>query len=61
MQNTFEYLQQRCKEAGTNLSKVCEKAGIQKSTVWGWKNKQPQQITMLHKLEETIEELKTAS
>lgn len=54
MENTFEYLQAQCKAAGTNLSKVCDKAGIRKSTVWGWKNNQPLQITILRRLEEAI-------
>lgn len=60
MENPFEELKARCKAAGVTLGRVCDMAGIQRSTIWYWKNHPPTQIQMYRKLLETIEQLSNA-
>ena len=53
-ESTFEYLQRRCDEAGTNLTEICREANIDRSSVERWKEKDPKSIQILKDLESVI-------
>lgn len=58
-ESVFEELRRLAKEAGTNLSTICTRAGHHKSTVWGWKDNPPQQIAMHRELLAEIDRAKS--
>lgn len=57
MENPFEELKARCKAAGITLGHACKAAGIQRSTIWYWKNNPPSQIETYRKMMATIDKL----
>lgn len=54
----FEELQAKCKSANVSLNKVCKLADVPISSVYWWRNQEPNQITALRKIEHQIEILK---
>lgn len=55
MENIFNSLEAACRESGTNLTKVCRKAEVQRSTVQRWKQKEPNTIRIYRRLLAAIE------
>jgi hypothetical protein len=49
-----EALKVECVHAGTNLTKVCELAKVNRSTVEGWKIEEPKTIKILRRLKAAI-------
>lgn len=50
MENIFSSLETACRESGTNLTKMCRAAGVNRSTVQRWKEKEPNTIRLYRKL-----------
>lgn len=50
MENIFEQLEKQCKEAGTNLTKVCRAAGVSRTVPVRWKVKEPKTIRIYRAL-----------
>ncbi len=48
-------LKTRCAAAGTNITAICEKAGVSRSTIERWKKAPPQSIRILNAIEAAIE------
>ncbi len=57
-ENIARSLEVECAKAGTNLTEVCKLAGIQRSTVQRWKEKEPKTIREVRGILEAIEERK---
>lgn len=53
--NIVHSLKLKCTAAGTNLTEVCRKAGVNRQTVERWKKEEPKTLTILRQLEEAIE------
>lgn len=63
MQNIFKELEDACKAAGTNLTKVCRAAGVDRSTLTRWQKEEPKSIRIYRKMLAhipAVEKLKTA-
>lgn len=58
MSNLVNSLKARCAEAGTNITAVCEAAGVSRSTIERWKAKPPKSIQILNDLEKVIADAK---
>jgi transcriptional regulator with XRE-family HTH domain len=54
----YRSLKQRCDAAGTNLQEVCDRAGVARSTVQAWRNREPHTIEIIRRMEAAIEEIK---
>ena len=59
MENIVQSLKVRCTEAGTNISEVCRRAGVARSTVDRWEDKLPNTFRILQKLEQANQEIAT--
>lgn len=55
MENIYNSLEMLCRESGTNLTKACRAAGVNRSTVQRWKEKEPNTIRLYRKLIAAIE------
>jgi hypothetical protein len=55
MENIFIELEQACKDAGTNLTKVCRAANVPRSTPQRWKDSEPNTIRIYRALKNEIE------
>lgn len=55
MDNLFISLDAQCKRAGTNLTRMCHKAGISRSTITRWRSQEPKTVRLYRKLIATIE------
>lgn len=56
-ENIFDSLKVRCAQAGTNLTEVCKRAGVDRSSLERWKRKEPKTITIIRKIETEIEKI----
>ncbi len=59
MENIVTTLKVKCAEAGTNLTEVCRKAKVARSTVDRWEVELPKSFRVLAALEKAIEEIKS--
>lgn len=57
--NIVQSLNMKAVSAGTNLSAVCRRAGVNRATLAKWKNKEPKTLTLLRKLEQAITDIAT--
>ena len=55
MENIFNEIQQACKDAGTNLTRVCRAAKIRRATPERWKDEDPKSVVIYKKLMREIE------
>ena len=53
----YRSLKERCVQAGTNISEVCARAGVERSVPDYWKRKTPKSIETLEKLNKAIAEI----
>lgn len=53
----FEELEQKCKDAGTNLNHVCKEAKVDRTTLEHWKKGDPKTIQILRAIETVITEI----
>lgn len=58
MENLLTSLKVKCVEADTNLTEVCRRAGIARSTVDRWERKLPKSFELLQKLNDTVDRIK---
>ena len=56
--NTFFSLKQKCAEAGTNLTEVCKIAGVNRSMLSRWRQREPKTLEIIGKLEAAIEKIR---
>lgn len=56
--NIYAKLVAKCEEAGTDITKVCRDAGVDRSIVERWKDKDPKTIVILAQLEKAIAKAK---
>lgn len=56
--DTVKSLQILCAQAGTNITEVCKRAGVNRNTVDQWRKKEPKQFQTLRALFYTIEKIK---
>jgi transposase-like protein len=56
--DTYTSLKIQCAEAGTSITEVCRRAGIQHQVIHAWKNNEPKSIKTLKRLEALINEIK---
>lgn len=54
MENIVTSLKIRCVKAGTNLTKVCEKAGVHRDTLVRWEKEEPQSFQIYRKLDAAL-------
>lgn len=59
--NTFFELKRKCAEAGTNLTEVCKVAGVDRSMLSRWRQREPKTLEILRKLEDAIQQIKQKS
>lgn len=59
MENVYTELEEACKLAGTNLTKVCRAAGVPRSTIERWKVN-PRTVVIYRKIMVEIERAKIA-
>lgn len=57
MENIVHSLKIRCVKLGTNLSKVCEAAGVDRDTISRWEKQEPKSFQILRKLDEELTKL----
>ena len=55
MENIYLSLEEECKKVGTNLTRVCHKAGVCRSTVQRWKHQEPNTVRIYRKLKAMID------
>lgn len=55
--NTFEKINIRCDNLGTNLSELCRRADISRQALEYWKQGDPKTLTMYFKLLDALNEL----
>lgn len=53
-ENLATSLEVECAKAGTNLTEVCNDAGVNRSTVQRWKNAEPKTYIEIRKIKEAI-------
>lgn len=56
--NTFFELKKKCAEAGTNLTEVCKIAGVDRSMLSRWRQREPKTLEILRKLELAIDKIR---
>lgn len=56
--DTVKSLQILCAQAGTNITEVCKRSGVNRNTVDQWRKKEPKQFQTLRTLFYTIEQIK---
>lgn len=54
MDNIYDEINAACKAAGTNLTKVCREANVDRSTLTRWKTEDPKSIRIYRRLLATI-------
>lgn len=54
MENTIQSLKIRCIKAGTNLTRVCEQAGVDRNLVSRWAKEEPKSFQILRKLDQAL-------
>ncbi len=59
MENTLTTLKIECVKAGTNLTQLCKKAGISRTTIDRWEKELPKSLKVLDALRLALEEIKT--
>lgn len=57
MENPITTLKVKCAQAGTNLTEVCRRAGIARSTVDRWEDELPKSFQILNKLNEAVDQI----
>ena len=57
MENVLTSLKVKCVQADTNLTEVCRRAGIARSTVDRWERELPKSFQILDQLNKAIEEI----
>ena len=57
MENIVTSLKIRCVKVGTNLSKVCEAAGVDRDTITRWEKEEPLSFKILRKLDGALAKL----
>lgn len=57
MENIVQSLKIRCVKLGTNLTKVCEAAGVHRDTLTRWEKEEPQSFQIYRKLDEELRRL----
>lgn len=57
MENPIKSLKTRCVQAGTNLSKVCEAAGVNQNIIVRWQKKKPKTFQILSKLDAALKKI----
>ncbi len=55
--NIVHSLNMKAVAAGTNLTAVCRKAGVNRMTISKWKSREPKTLTILRKLEQAIKDI----
>lgn len=58
MEDIVQSLKIECVKAGTNLTEVCRRAGVHRTTVERWEKKLPKSFTALQALQNAIAEIK---
>lgn len=56
--STYIYLKQQCDEVGISLTQLCREAGVERSTIERWKQKDPNTIEILNNLKAVLESKK---
>lgn len=54
--SVYNELAARAKRLGLSIKQVCEKAGVNQSTVYNWRQREPSNITDLRAIEKVLEE-----
>jgi len=54
----FRSLKERCEAAGTNLQEVCDRAGVARSTVQAWRNREPHTVEIIRRMETAIDAIR---
>jgi hypothetical protein len=57
MENPITSLKIRCVKAGTNISKLCEAAGVNPDTIVRWQKKKPKTFQILSKLDSALKKI----
>lgn len=57
MESPVTTLKVKCAQAGTNLTEVCRRAGIARSTVDRWERNVPKSFQIYHQLLQVIEQI----
>lgn len=52
---TYNSLRLRCAELGTDLTKLCRKAGVNRSALDKWSKQEPKTLETLHRLNAALE------
>lgn len=55
--NIYKQLKDEAELAGLSLSEVCKEADVCVSTIYKWKQSEPQTITYIRKIKEAIQKL----
>lgn len=55
MENIVTSLKIRCVRSGTNLTKVCAEAGVNRQLLTKWERQEPKTIKLLRKLEAVLD------
>lgn len=57
MENIITSLKIRCVKAGTNLTKVCEAAGVDRDIVTRWQKEEPRSFQIYRRLDKALKQL----
>jgi transcriptional regulator with XRE-family HTH domain len=57
--NIVQTLKIKAAAAGSNLTEICRRAGVNRQTVEQWKDDEPKTLKILRKIEAEIEKIKT--
>jgi len=57
MENIYKSLEEECRINGTNLSRICRSAKVNRSTVQRWKYREPNTIRLYRKLKSEIDKV----
>lgn len=52
---TYNSLRVRCAELGTDLTKVCRKAGVNRSALDKWSRQEPKTLETLHRINAALD------
>lgn len=58
LENIFDFLEAKCKAAGTNLTQVCRQANVERSGLERWKKENPKTLNTVAELIKVIDEIK---